>query len=58
MTPAGGRSPGEPSTRLRSNRHELFANYLGVANLFRGDLPFADKNHGFSISTPLDPIVP
>lgn len=23
-----------------------------VANLFRGDLPFADKNHGFRISTP------
>jgi len=22
------------------------------ANLYRGDLPFADKNHGFSISTP------
>ena len=23
-----------------------------VANLFRSDLPFADKNHGFSIATP------
>ena len=23
-----------------------------VANKFRGDLPFSDKNHGFSISTP------
>lgn len=24
------------------------------ANLYRGDLPFSDKNHGFSISTPAD----
>ena len=23
-----------------------------IANLYRGDLPFADKNHGFSIATP------
>ena len=23
-----------------------------VANLYRGDLPFADKNHGFNINTP------
>ncbi|MFV8755139.1 hypothetical protein ACNOYE_31715 [Nannocystaceae bacterium ST9] len=23
-----------------------------TANLYRGDLPFADKNHGFSVATP------